>query len=214
MEKFNLNKFLLYFAIIAIIGSLIPFSTNFLEILMGVVILLEICMLVFSLLPTFKIVPKLLPTVSIILLSTNLILTKNLFTLLYDGVNLRGYFIEQFLLKESLTTFVNCFSLMVLNIIIVAKGKTRIILLDEKADRNSFVKDVYKLFYGQIKAVVFVFLINILGSFVFLIKKQNIPILEIFNHISPVINENSLFLLISHLLLGISLWITAIKLTK
>ena len=79
---------------IAIIGSLIPFSTNFLEILMVVVILLEICMLVLSLLPTFRIVPKLLPTVSIILLSTNLILTKNLFTLLYDGLNLRGYFIE------------------------------------------------------------------------------------------------------------------------
>ena len=122
--------------------------------------------------------------------------------LLFKNVAFNLTIQEQFLLKESLTTFVNCFSLMVLNIIIVAKGKTRITLLDEKVDRNSFVKDVYKLFYGQIKAVVFVFLINILGSFVFLIKKQNIPILEIFNHISPVINENSLFLLISHLLLG------------
>ena len=103
--------------------------------------------------------------------------------LLFKNVAFNLTIQEQFLLKESLTTFVNCFSLMVLNIIIVAKGKTRITLLDEKADRNSFVKDVYKLFYGQIKAVVFVFLINILGSFVFLIKKQNIPILEIFNHI-------------------------------
>lgn len=181
---------------------------------MGVVILLEICLLAVSLLPTFRIVPKLLPIVSIILGSTNLVLTKNLFILLHDGVNLRGYFIEQFLLKESLTTFVNCFSLMVLNVIIMAKGKTRINLLDEKADRNSFIKDVYKLFYGQIKAMVFIFLINILGSFLILITKQNIPVLEIFNHISPVINENSLFLLVSHLLLGISLWITAIKLTK
>lgn len=148
-------------------------------------------------------------------MSINIIFTGFIFVSLFNGNVPKGYLLENLLEKDTITTFICCWTLLVITIYFCCKACANAGFYDNtKTAEPSVLSKSYRIFHGNMKATVLLYLISIIGSFVIYLSKYRLPVLETIITVLPAINVNLLCITIPQLLLAIALLVIAIRYVK